>query len=186
MSTPEPKAAAAAGPYGLLAQFDSAGALCTAAEMVRDAAYTRWDAHSPFPVHGLDRAMGLTRSRVPWVSLSLGLMGATLAMVFQWWTSAVDYPLVISGKPLFSYPAFMPITFEVGVLGGVLGALLGMLGFNRLPQLYHALFRSPRFERVTDDGFFISVEADDPKFDLARTRDLLEAAGATQVEIVER
>jgi hypothetical protein len=176
----------AARPYGLLAQFASAHALRAACEQVREARFTRWDAHSPYPVHGLDRAMGLSRSRVPWVSLVLGLAGAALAMFFQWWASAVDYPLVISGKPLFSYPAFTPITFEVGVLGGVLGALFGMLGMNRLPQHYHALFRSARFERATDDGFFISVEADDPCFDLAATRALLVAAGATQVETVER
>jgi hypothetical protein len=185
MPTREPKPIPA-GPWGLLAEFPSADAILVAAAKVREARYTRWDCHTPFPVHGLDRAMALRASRVPWVSLVLGLAGAALAMLFQWWTSAVDYPLVISGKPLFSYPAFTPITFEVGVLGGVLGALFGMLGFNRLPQLYHPLFQSEHFERATDDAFFIAVESEDPKFDLERTRELLQGLGATHVEVVER
>jgi hypothetical protein len=129
---------------------------------VRDAGFTRWDSHVPFPVHGLDRAMGVGPSRVPWIVLVMGLSGAAGGFLLQAWVSVGAYPLVISGKPLLSWPAVIPITFELGVLCGALGALLGMLALNQLPQLYSSLFRSRRFEKVTDDSFFISIEAADP------------------------
>lgn len=171
--------------YGLLAEFPTAAALFHACEKVRDAGYTRWDSHSPFPVHGIDRAMGLPPSPMPWISLVTGLSGAAAGYTLQWWTQAVAQPLVISGKPLVSWPAFIPVTFELGVLGGALGALLGMFALNKLPQPYHSLFRSTRFERVTDDKFFISIESTDPAFDAETTAKLLAAAGATHVEMVE-
>jgi hypothetical protein len=179
MRTPEPT-----GPYGLLAEFDSAAALVRACARVRDAGYTRWDAHTPFPIHGLDRAMGLAPSRLPWAVLIGALAGASGAMLLQWWVAVVAYPLVVSGKPLFSYPAFVPITFELAVLGGVLGGLLAMLHLNRLPRHHHPLFASARFERASDDRFFISIEAADPKFDLEQTRAWLAALGAAAVETV--
>jgi hypothetical protein len=170
--------------YGVLGRFPDAAALYHGCERVRDAGYTRWDAHSPFPVHGLDRAMGLRPSPLPWIVLVMGLGGAASAMLLQWWVSVVAYPLVISGKPYFSWPAFIPVTFEVGVLGGAIGAVVGMLGLNRLPMHHHPLFASKRFERATDDAFFISIESWDPKFDPARSAELLERAGATEVELV--
>jgi hypothetical protein len=170
--------------FGLLAEFPAPRELVHACEHLRDAGYTRWDAHSPFPIHGMPRAMGLKSSRLPWVVLVLGLSGATGAMLLQWFTSAVAYPLVISGKPFFSWQAFVPITFEVGVLGGALGAVVGMLALNQLPMLFHPLFGSKRFERVTDDAFFVSIESWDPKFDAKATRELLERLGATHVETV--
>jgi len=170
--------------WGLLARFEDPGALLRGCEQVRDAGYRHWDAHTPFPVHGLDRAMGMRPSVLPWLVLAGGLSGAGGAMLLQWWTAAVDYPLVISGKPLFSWPAFVPVTFEVGVLGGALAAVLGMFGLNRLPRHHHPLFASSSFEGATDDAFFISIEARDERFDPRATRDLLEAAGATAVEIV--
>ena len=151
---------------------------------MRDAGFDRWDAHTPFPIHGLDKAMGLKRSMVSAFVLVLGLSGATLGMLLQWWTAAVDYPMVISGKPMFSWPAFIPITFECGVLGGATGAVLGMLIMAGLPQHHHPLFNSERFTRVTDDAFFISIEAADPKFDSEATRSLLQDIGATHVELV--
>jgi len=180
MSTPD-----ATAPYGLLAEFTSAAALLRACEKVRDAGFTRWDAHTPFPIHGLDRALGLPPSRVPWAVLVGALAGAAGAMLLQWWVAVVAYPLVVSGKPLFSYPAFVPITFELAVLGGVLGGLLAMLHLNRLPRLYHPLFHSKQFERVTDDRFFISIEAADPRFDPAQTHAWLASLGATGVETVD-
>jgi hypothetical protein len=173
------------GHYGLLAEFESATALYGACEGVRDAGYQRWDAHSPFPVHGLERAMGLKPSPVPWIVLGAALAGAGLAFLLQWWVSVKAYPLVISGKPLNSWPAFVPVTFELGVLLGSFGAVFGMLGISQLPQLYHSLFRSARFERVTDDAFFISIQADDPRYEHDRTVALLERLGATHVELVE-
>jgi len=152
---------------------------------VRDAGYTKWDSHTPFPVHGLPKAMGLKPSKLAWIVLACGLTGAAGAMLLQWWTHAVDYKYIISAKPYFSWPAFIPITFEVMVLFSAFGAVFGMLGLNRLPQYYHPLFRSERFERVTDDGFFISIEARDPEFSPEETRALLEACGAVNVEEVE-
>lgn len=172
--------------YGALAEFDTAPAIYHACEKVRDAGFRTWDAHTPFPVHGLEKAMGLKPSRLPWIVLVTGLTGAACGMLLQWWTSAVDYPLVISGKPYFSWQAFVPVTFELGVLFGALGAVLGMFGLNRLPQYFHSLFRSRRFERVTDDKFFVSIEAGDPKFDPEKTVAFLREIGATHVELIER
>ena len=171
--------------FGVLAEYPTPSALYHACEQVRDAGYTRWDAHTPFPVHGLDRAMGLPASRLPWISLVLALGGAAAGIGLQGWVSTIAYPLVISGKPFFSWPAFVPVTFELAVLGGAAGAVFGMFALNQLPTLYHPLFNSARFERATDDGFFISIESWDPKFDAVRTGELLRQSGATHVELVE-
>ena len=170
--------------FGALAEFATAAELYRACEGVRDAGYTRWDAHAPFPVHGLERAMGLKASHLPWVVLLMALGGAAAGMGLQGWVSTTAYPLVISGKPFFSWPAFVPVTFELAVLGGALGAVLGMLGINQLPTLHHPLFASKRFERASDDGFFLSIESWDPKFDRDRTVDLLRRLGAREVELV--
>jgi hypothetical protein len=171
--------------YGLLAEYETAGQLYRACEKVRDAGYGAWDAHSPFPVHGLEKAMGVRPSVVPYIVLVMGFSGAGLGFLLQWWTSAVDYPLIISAKPFNSYQAFVPVIFELGILLGSFGAVFGMFGLNRLPTLYHSLFNSARFSRVTDDRFFISVEARDPKYDPERTRELLASTGALNVEEVE-
>jgi len=174
------------GPYfGVLARFDGTKELYHGCEMVRDAGYTKWDAHAPFPVHGLDEAMGLRASKLPFLVLATGLAGAAAGMLLQWWVHTYAYPLVISGKPLFSWQAFVPVTFELGILGGALGAVLGMLAFNQLPMLHHPLFNSEQFELVTDDGFFISIESWDAKFDPKQTVDFLEQAGASHVELVD-
>ncbi len=170
--------------FGVLARFETPGQLLHACEKVRDAGYTRWDAHTPFPVHGLDRAMGMRPTILPWFVLVLGLGGAAGAMAMQWWISVVDYPLTISGKPLFSWQAFVPVTFEVGVLMGALAAVLGVFGLSRLPMHWHPLFGSKEFARATDDGFFISIESWDPKFDTGKTRRLLESCAAAHVETV--
>ena len=171
--------------YGVLAEFATPADLYHACERVRDEGYTRWDAHTPFPVHGLASAMGLRRSPLPWIVLVAGLTGAAVGFLLQWWVHVEAYPLVISGKPYNAWPAFIPITFELAVLFAALGAVLGMLGLNRLPMHYHPLFRSKVFERVTDDAFFISIESWDPRFDSSATRTLLESLGARGVELVE-
>jgi molybdopterin-containing oxidoreductase family membrane subunit len=174
------------GPYfGIVGEFATPAELHRACERVRDAGFTRWDAHSPFPVHGLEKAMGMRRSKLPWIVLGMGLTGAALGFLLQVWVHGSAYPLVISGKPYFAWPAFIPITFELGVLFAALGAVFGMLGLNRLPMHYHPLFRSKVFERVTDDAFFISIESWDPRFDPAATGKLLESFGARRVELVE-
>lgn len=173
------------GPWGVLAEFESAHGIYHACEKVRDAGFQKWDAHTPFPVHGLDKAMGIKRSILPFIVLACGLTGVGAAMALQWWTSAVDYQVIIAAKPYFSWQAFIPVTFEVMVLFSALGAVIGMLHLNRLPQFYHSLFHSERFERVTDDRFFISIETADPNFDAERTPEFLRSVGAVHVETVE-
>ncbi len=171
--------------YGILAKFATPADLYHACERVRDAGFTRWDAHTPFPVHGLDRRDGAPAVPLPWIVLVMALTGAALGFGLQWWVHASAYPLVISGKPYFSWPAFIPITFEVAVLFAALGAVFGMLGLNRLPMHYHPLFQSKVFEQVTDDAFFISIESWDPRFDPSATGKLLESLGARSVELLE-
>jgi len=171
--------------YGVLAEYASPADLFRACERVREAGYTKWDAHTPFPVHGLDRAMGMRRSVLPWIILVVGLSAAAGGFLLQWWVHDKAYPLTISGKPHFAWPAYVPITFELGVLGGALAAVLGMFGLNQLPRHHHPLFEIPRFARFSDDRFFISIEAGDPRFDPTATRHFLEGSGATAVELVE-
>ncbi|MCA9007967.1 MAG: DUF3341 domain-containing protein, partial [Planctomycetaceae bacterium] len=141
---------------GLLAEFDDPHALIEASKKVRDAGYSKWDTHTPFPVHGIDEAMGIKWTILPWIVACCGLTGGTIAVGMQYWMNAVDYPFLISGKPLFSIPACIPITFELSVLLSAFGAFLGMLGLNQLPKLYNPMFKSQAFRRVTNDRFFIS------------------------------
>jgi len=172
--------------YGVLAEFNNPAELYHACEKVRDEGFQHWDAHTPFPVHGLEDAMGAPRSKVPWISLVLALFGGTIpAFALQSWVAVEASRQVISGKPMLSWQAFIPVTFEVSVLMGAIGALVGMLMINRLPQLYHSLFRSERFERVTDDKFFISIESRDPKFDAEGTAEFLRGIGSGHVELVQ-
>lgn len=171
--------------YGVLAEFENPAALYHACQRVRDAGYTKWDAHTPFPVHGLERAMGIKASKLGWIVAVCGLSGAIGGFLLQTWVHSSAYPIVISGKPFFSWPAYIPVTFELGVLAAAAAAVFGMLGLNKLPTLFHPLFNKPRFERFSDDRFFISIEAWDPKFDERQTAELLRKAGATHVETVE-
>jgi len=171
--------------YGMIAEFDSSGALLSAAEKMRDAGYTTFDCHSPFPIHGMDAAMGLKRSKVGYVAGISGLSGGIFALWLQWWTSAVDYPLVISGKPYFSYVAFVPVVFGMSVLFAALGAVIAMLVTNRLPQLFHGWFYSARFCTFSNDSFFVTVEAHDKQYDPQKTKAFLESIGGRHIEVVE-
>jgi hypothetical protein len=171
--------------HGILAEFASPADLYHAAEKVRDAGYAKWDTHTPFPIHGMEDAMGIKRTKLPVLIFCGAMTGAGLAVLMQWWMSAVDYKLVTQGKPYFSWQAFVPITFEMGVLLSAFTALFGMLAMNGLPRLHHPLFKKERFLGSSDDKFFVAVEAGDPKFDPDRTRDLLQKAGATSIELVE-
>ena len=168
----------------LLAEFESAHDLLKAAEKVRDAGYKKWDCHTPVPVHGLDRAMGLRRTILPWICLGGGLTGCAIALVMQLWMNGIDYRLIVSGKPFFSVPANIPITFELTVLLAAFGAFFGMLILNNLPLHYHPLHRSERFRRATSDRFFISIEADDPAFDGEKTEAFLKSLGPSHMEVV--
>jgi hypothetical protein len=173
------------GVWGALAEFGTPGALLEASRRVRTAGYRHFDAHSPFPVHGLERSMGLKRSPVPLFVLVLGLGGAAGGMLLQWWVSTTAYPLVVSGKPLFSWQAFVPVMFECGVLGGALGAVAGFLALCRLPRHHHPLFASAAFERMSDDRFFLSIEARDERFDRESTPRFLSELGSSRVELIE-
>jgi len=171
--------------WGILAEFQTVDLLLAAAEQVRDAGFKHWDAHAPFPVHGLNDAMGIRQTRLPLLVLGGGLTGGSLALLMQWWMNAVNYKYLISGKPFFSVPANIPIVFELTVLFAALSAFGGMLAFNNLPRFHHPLFRSERFRRTTQDRFFISIEARDPKFKAGPVREFLECLGSTHIELVE-
>lgn len=171
--------------YGLLAEFSNPNELMHAAEAVRERGYTHFDAHSPFPIHGMDRAMGLGNSKVGFFALGGGFTGLALGYWLQWWTAAVDYPLNISGKPFFAIEPSVPIMFELVILFSAFGAIAGMLALNGLPRPYNPLFYSERFKRVSDDGFFIQIAASDPQFDTEKTARALREIGALHVEIIE-
>jgi hypothetical protein len=171
--------------WGLLAQYENPHAIYHAAEKVRDEGYEEWDACVPFPVHGLDKAMGLKPSVLPWIVLCVGLSGSAFMLFFQAWVSGTLYPIIVSGKPLFSMPAFVPVWYEITVLSSCVTAFLANWILSGLPRPHHPAFGSKAFERATDDKFFIMVEAKDPKFDLAKTRELLTSTGATLVEELE-
>jgi hypothetical protein len=169
----------------LLAEYDTTAGCIHGAEALRDAGYTRFDAHTPFPVHGMDRAMGLQQSKLGWIVLAMGTMGLATAFAMIMWMNGIDYRIVIGGKPPESIPSMVPIGFELTVLFSSFGAVFGMLHLNRLPRHHHPLFESERFRAATDDKFFISVEVEDPKFDAAKTRALLESTHPAVVEVIE-
>jgi len=171
--------------HGILAEFAKPADIYHAAEKVRDAGYSRWDAYTPFPIHGMEDAMGVKRTRLPLLVALIGLSGAGLGFLMQWWMSSVDYPLVTQGKPYASWQAFVPITFELGILSTAFATLIGMLALNGLPRWHHPLFKKERFLASSDDRFFVCIEAGDSKFHPDRTRALLEEAGATSIELVE-
>lgn len=168
--------------YGLLAEYESGEVLLEAAREVRDAGHTRWDCYTPYPVHGLDRAMGLRDTRLPWVVLIGGVVGCGVAILMQWWMNAVDYPLIIGGKPFFSLPANIPVAFEMTILFAAVATIGGLLLMIGLPRFHHPVFSSNRFRRVTTDGFFVEIEAADPRFDLQHTERFLESLGCARVE----
>ncbi len=170
--------------YGLLAEYDSPGALVHAAEVVRDAGYRKWDCHSPFPIHGIDPAMGIRATILPVLVFGAGITGTALAVLMQWWMNAWEWQWVSSGKPYFSLPQQIPIAFEVTVLLSGFTAFLGMWALNKLPQAWHPLFKKDRFYKATTNGYFVSIETADKKFDRAATEKLLRDAGATAIEEV--
>ncbi len=169
---------------GILARYAGPTELLTAARRVAEAGYRKFDCHSPFPIHGMDEAMRLKRSPLGFMVGIAAFAGAGLAILLQGWTSAIDYPLIISGKPFFSYQAFMPVTFGLAVLLGAFTAVFGMLALNRLPRFNHAVFHSERFSQVTRDAFFISIESSDLLFDMEKTPALLRETGALEVELL--
>lgn len=170
---------------GYLVEFTTTSELMRACEKMRDAGFSRWDAHTPFPVHGLDEAMGVKQTILPWIIFGFGMSGLVSALLLQWWTNAQNYKLVISGKPFWSIPANIPVAFELTVLFSAFGAFFGMLAFNRLPRFHHPVFTSQRFRRVTTDRFFVSVDAGDPRFDAQTTPSFLAGLGGSTPERLE-
>jgi hypothetical protein len=162
------------GPYAMVAEFESADALLAAADATREAGYKDVDAYTPFPVHGLSEAIGFHDVRVPWMILMGGLIGATTGYTLQWYTSVIDYPLNVGGKPLNSLPSFVPITFECTILFSAITAVFGMLAVNRLPKPYHSIFNTPGFERASQDRFFLAIESTDHHYEADTVRQFLE------------
>ncbi len=156
--------------HGLMAEFETPQGILEATRRAREAGYGDMDAYTPYTVEGLSAELGLPRTRVPFVVLVAGIVGASVGFFMQWYSMAIDYPFNVGGRPTNSWPVFVPITFEVMVLVASFGALFGMLFLNGLPRPHHPVFNVPRFERASQDRFFLCIEAIDPKFDPVRTR----------------
>ena len=171
--------------YGLIAEFDSPASVLQAAEKVRDAGYRRWDVFSPFPIHGLDKVMGLKNSRVGAFSFVFGAGAFIGTMLMIWYMNSFDYPILTGGKPTFSMPMSVVPSYIMLVLGAALGAFIGMIALNELPRLHHPLFGKKRFELASRDKFFLVIGANDPKFSETETGKLLESIGGAHIERVE-
>jgi Protein of unknown function (DUF3341) len=172
--------------YGVVAEFLTEHDLIHAVEKTREAGYRRIEAYTPFPAEGLYEALALKRNNVPLITLIGGLTGGLGGFFFQLWVSAVAYPVNIGGRPLNSWPAFIPVTFELTVLGAALSAVFGMLALNGLPRPHHPLFNVNRFvKHATSDRFFLCIEARDPKFSLSESARFLKGLNAVHVDEVE-
>ena len=170
---------------GLVALFDTAGEVYHAAEEVRDAGYKRWDVFTPFPIHGMDEAMGLKRSKVPIFCFLGGVIGFFSGMALAWYTGEFDYPLIVGGKPYFS-PIFpFPVAYELTILLAAFGAFFGMFITNLLPRHHHAVMSYEKWDRITDDKFLIMIESRDRQFDPEKTRTFLEKIGGKDISPVE-
>lgn len=170
--------------YGLLAQFESPSALYNACKHVQGAGFMKWDAYSPFPVHGLEKVMKLPHSKLPWIVGFVSLICGGGGYLTWTWMNAVDYKFVIAGKPFYSWPAYLLPGFECAVLSAAIACLIGMIILNKL-HLYHPLFNVSLFNQVTNNKFFISIQSDDPKFNLIETENFLRKIGASNVVQVE-
>jgi hypothetical protein len=167
----------------ILAEFDGPEDLLKAAAMVRDDGYRGFDCHSPFPIHGMDEAMGLKRSPLGWIVGAMAFIGGLGALILQWWTSAVDYPIIIAGKPFFSFQAFVPVTFGLAVLFGAFATFIGLVALSKLPRYVHPVFDIDEFDKFSNDGFFISIPFHEPSFDTEKAKNYLESIGGRNVII---
>ena len=177
---------ATSGLYGLMAEFKDPTTLVAAAQRTREAGFTRYDAYSPFPIHDLFGAMEIQDRRVPLIVLCGGILGGLTGFFLQVWVSAIAYPLNVGGRPYVSWPMFIPVTFELTILFAAFAAFGCVVVLNGFPRPYHPVFNIDRFRhRASQNGFFLAIEAADPKFDRGQTRAFLESLGASEVNEVE-
>ncbi len=172
--------------YGLMAEFEQPEEVLTAVKRSYQEGYRRMDAYSPFPVEGLAEALGRRGTAVPLIVLLGGIVGGLSGYFMQWYATVISYKLNVGGRPFHSWPAYIPITFELTVLSAALCAVVGMLALNRLPEPYHAVFNAPDFERASQDRFFLCIEAADPKFDLAATQTFIQSLKPVKVTEVRK
>jgi hypothetical protein len=171
--------------YGLMAEFENPNSLVAAAHQAHEEGYRCLDAYSPFPIEELHEALGSHHTRLPLIVLLGGMTGGLAGYGLQYWASVIAYPLNIGGKPLHSWPAFIPVTFEMTILGAALSAVLGMLALNGLPMPYHPVFNVPRFALASRNRFFLVIQSTDPKFTLDGTREFLLSLGPREVMTVD-
>jgi hypothetical protein len=169
----------------ILIEFENPGHLLKGAKLFTDAGFLTVESYSAFPIHGMDDAMKLKPSKLPWIVLCGGIFGLSGGFLLQTWVSVVAYPIVISGKPYFSYPAFIPVSFELMVLFSAFATVFGMFALIKLPEHYHRLFKSSKFRTATSHGFFLSIDSNDPKYDEASIQKLIESVGAKLADRVE-
>jgi hypothetical protein len=170
--------------HGIIAEFRNPRELTDVAVTMSESGYSKFDTYSPYPIHGMDKAMKLKKSKLGWIVLASGLVGFFGAIAMMYYMAVHDYPINISGKPFLNGPAWVPITFELTVLLSAFGAVIGMFYLNGLPKLHNPLFNVDRFKKSTDDGFFACIEAEDHLFDASKVKKLFEDAGATHIEEV--
>jgi hypothetical protein len=167
---------------GLIAEFAGPDQLLQAARRVRDAGFRCFDVHAPYPIHGMDAAMGLGRSQLGWIVGGAGLVGVLVAIGLQYYPSVIEYPLITGGKPYDSWPLFVPIIFELGVLFAGFAAVLGMFALTNLPQWYHPTLKHRPFLEATDNKFFLAIEAEDPHYDESETKQLMYEIGGSDIK----
>jgi hypothetical protein len=170
--------------YGVVAEFADPQAVLRAAHRAREAGYVNMDAYSPVPVHGLDEALGRKRSKLAWMVFAGGLLGCTGGFMMQVYMAHIDYPWNVGGRPTFSWPAFIPVTFECTILGAALTAVIGMFSLNGLPRPHHPIFNTPNFDRSAIDHYFLCIEAADPRFDEGAVTRFLRDLGPEAVHTI--
>lgn len=170
--------------YGILAEFRNPKELIDVAKLINEKGFKYFDTFSPFPIHGMDKAMNLAKSKLGWIVAGHGLLGLSGAFAMIYYMMVIDYPLNISGKPLMNIPAWIPVIFELTILLSAFGAVFGMFFLNGLPKLNHPLFNSENFKKATDDGFFVCIESVDPQFEEEKVVKLLKDAGGTNIETI--
>ncbi len=171
--------------HGVVGVFETSGDILHAAEKVRDAGFRDWDVITPFPIHGMDQAMGMGRSLVPIFAFIGGFIGFFGGMAMISWMNWIDYPIVVHGRPFFSPLTSFPVSYELTILFAAFGAILGMFVMNRLPMHYHPVLKWDKAHYASDDKFLLIIESTDPKFDVEKTKTMLAEIGGKEIEELE-